>query len=111
MRDAWTWVAWLDTGEVVRESEVGTFQAVDVTRCRAIELQPVGLRRLLTSSLRVEIPSGAHARCFRRRRITVTLDGGPTRPSQSLTVVGCEGRYLVADDHGRTRWVEGLDEV
>lgn len=102
MADAWSWVAHYRDGSIATEGRLGTFCAVDIDNCVAVELVP---RRWLSERVRVVVPEGAKAVCFRRRTVVVSVDGKPQKRPPSVTVAGWEseagGVYVYAQEDGR----------
>lgn len=103
-RDAWTWAATLTDGRTIREADVGTFKAVDLAECVAVDLIP---RHLLRKPIRVTVDplAGQRAVFFRRRRLRVKITSGESRVDPTVTVAGWESDvgngYIVASDNGR----------
>ncbi len=113
MADAWEWIAEYADGSRVREREAGTFTAVDLERCVAVELLPRWRFWRKRVRVSVDLARGQRAVCFRRRRTTVILNPlAVPAPGGTLTVVGWESpegsTYVVAEDNGRVHRVDNL---
>jgi len=88
--DRWTWVAILNDGTRIPESQVETFKAVDPERCIAIEL--ISARGIFRKRIRinVDLTAGQRAVFVRRRRKTVNLNTGAERMDGTITRAGWE---------------------
>lgn len=103
--DAFAWIAHLDDGSTYSENgpdgAARGWASLPATRTvTAIALQP---RQRGRRGLRIPVPAGSTPVFFRRRQVTLRLDGGE-QARRTTTVIGwasdVDARYWAIDDVG-----------